>query len=159
MKTLVVYYSFGGLTKEIAKAVAEGSNADLLELKTDRRIDSANFLDYSWGKTKSRKFDILPFDLDASDYDMIFIGSPVWAWAPAPPIYAFLDRNPISDRNVAFFTTSEGDPGNSASKFREIIGENNIVGHVDFMIPQDSNMTALKKKANNWAGSIVKSIK
>ncbi|MGA1821078.1 MAG: flavodoxin family protein [Thermoplasmatota archaeon] len=159
MKALVVYYSFGGLTKEIAEAVAEGSNADLLELKTDRRIDSGNFLDYSWGKTKNRIFHILPFDEDPSDYDLIFIGSPVWAWAPAPPIYAFLDRNPIMDKNVAFFTTSEGDPGNSSGKFREIIGENRIVGHVDFMIPPDSNMAVLKKKASNWADSIVKSIK
>ena len=92
MKTLVVYYSFGGCTKEIAKAVAEGSNADLLELKTDRRIDSGNFLHYSWSNSKSKKFDILPFDLDTSDYDMIFIGSPVWAWAspgPAGPRGAF----------------------------------------------------------------------
>lgn len=159
MKTLVAYYSFGGLTGEIAEAVASGLDADLLELKTDKRIDSGNFLQYSWDKGGVKNFKLLPVDRDPSDYDLIIIGSPVWAWAPAPPIFAFLDGNPFRGKNVALFTTSEGDPGNCQTKFTELIGDNDVLSYVDFVIPPDSNLTNLKKKADHWSRDVVGSIK
>ena len=120
MRSLVLYYSFGGNTRELAEKIAERTNSDMEEIKTDKRIDSSNFLQYSWESGK-KNFDITDPKKNPNDYDLIFLGTPVWAWAPAPPIYAFMEKFTVKGKRIAVFSTSEGDCGKCIDRDRKSV--------------------------------------
>jgi flavodoxin len=155
LKILVVYYSFGGVTGSVAKDLAATLNADLMELKTDEKIDSSNFLSFSWDTGGERKFKLLGSDKDPADYDLIFVGTPVWAWAPAPPIYALFSDYGIRDKEVAFFATSDGDPGRYVKRLRSLVRDNDLLDHIEVMVPADGDLTEIRKEIRRWATGIV----
>jgi flavodoxin len=56
-------------------------------------------------KIKPMDFD----DFDISNYDMIFIGTPIWARKQVPAINAFISKMGFRDRNIVLFATMGGD--------------------------------------------------
>ena len=92
MKSLVIFYSFEGNTKLMAENIAQTAEADVLELKPKKEIQSKGFMKYFWGGKAAmmkEKPELLPFDKNIQDYDLIFIGTPVWAWTYSPPLNSF----------------------------------------------------------------------
>jgi len=45
----------------------------------------------------------VPFDINPEGYDLIFIGTPVWAWEPAPPLKTFFSTCNISNKKSLYF--------------------------------------------------------
>lgn len=45
---------------------------------------------------------------DASSYDFVIIGSPVWAWNVPAPLRAYFSRERNNLKKVAFFCTMDG---------------------------------------------------
>ncbi|MCK5289167.1 MAG: flavodoxin, partial [Candidatus Omnitrophica bacterium] len=82
MKKIVIFYSFEGNTKLIAESIAKTIGADLLELKPKSEMQSKGFMKYVWGGKAvmmKAKPELLPMDKDIKGYDILFIGTPVWA--------------------------------------------------------------------------------
>jgi flavodoxin len=57
---------------------------------------------------------IAPTTSDAASYDMVVIGSPVWAGKMSSPIRTYLAQNKDKFTSVAFFCT-HGQPGSEGS--------------------------------------------
>ena len=91
-KKLVAYFSASGVTAAAAKTLAEAANADLYEIKPAVPYTKA---DLNWMDKQSRSsvemqnkaFRPAIADTDAkiADYDVIFVGFPIW-WYVAPTI-------------------------------------------------------------------------
>jgi flavodoxin len=94
MKTLVAYYSYSGITEKVVGILKE-----VLEKKSELRIQrlkpkeeiTSFFAQCSAARSKKR-CEIEEAQFDASGYDTVIIGSPVWAFAPAPAINTYLDK-------------------------------------------------------------------
>ena len=94
MSTLVVYFSRGELTRIIAHAIAEQLQSTTTEITEPQ--SRKGFLGFfrSISEAKSRKIvKINPINVNLSDYDLIVVGTPVWAAAMASPIPSIF--NPI----------------------------------------------------------------
>lgn len=82
---IIIYYSLEGSTRLIAETIAQGLGADILELKPLKEINPKGFLKYFWGgqqvvfKEKPR---LEFFSKNPLDYEIIIIGTPVWAFTP-----------------------------------------------------------------------------
>lgn len=105
MKSLVVYYSNSGNTELIAKGIARCLNADLRKVEEVRK---RSILGYLWGaicarRGKSSRIKSMDFNLD--EYDLIFLGTPVWAARPTPAINAFVSRANFKNKKVVVFVT------------------------------------------------------
>jgi flavodoxin len=94
MKSLIVYYSS---TSNTASAAIILSN--ILNKKGEVKIIALETLDEAKGffaKCRraifKKKALIEDVEFDASGYDLVCIGSPVWAFAPAPAINTYLDK-------------------------------------------------------------------
>jgi hypothetical protein len=87
MKTALVYFSYSGATRSLAKKIAEEKNADIYEIVFAKRpsIFGAFFLCPDAVKQKSAK-NIEPFAIDWAQYTAAVIMGPMWAGFPAPPI-------------------------------------------------------------------------
>ncbi len=110
MKILVVYYSKTGKTKEIAHSIAnelaDGNEVKMrrIKMKTERNLLATYLLDAKKA-IKREKPEIEVTDYDHTDYEFIFLGTPVWSAKPAPAINTYLDRSDFKDKKVALFVT------------------------------------------------------
>jgi len=115
MKSLVVYYSFTGKTRLAAQAIAEALNATLVEVEERRPVPmpfvyvSGGFRAFmNWGSK------IKPLDVDLKQYERIIIGSPMWAYRPAPAINSFIYQTNFEGRSVIPFFTMGGNDSEKA---------------------------------------------
>lgn len=104
-KTLVVFFSRSGNTEVMARQIAKIKNADVLPLKSDR--NKIGFIGHIQALKDARNTtaDIVPKQVDLSQYDTIYIGSPIWLYSPAPQIYEFAKHNDFKDKKVILFNS------------------------------------------------------
>ena len=114
-KKLVAYFSASGTTARVAKELAEAAKADLYEIRPETKYTS-NDLDW---RDKSSRSSVEMADKKSrpkladknakiADYDVIFIGFPIW-WYVAPHIInSFLEAYDFSGKKVVLFATSGG---------------------------------------------------
>lgn len=108
-KALVIYYSKTGNTKQIADYIGEKTNADVIRLETvrtypsnyDEMLDVAKEEQRNGGRPELKNKNI-----NIADYDIIFLGYPIWWGEIATPVYTFLDEYDLSGKKIAPFVTS-----------------------------------------------------
>jgi flavodoxin len=157
LKKLVVFYSLEGNTKYIAQAIAEEIAADLLELKAVKEINKKSLFRFlHGGKQAIRKEqpELLPLDKDPQDYDLIILGTPVWAWTYSAPLHTFLCQNKIENKKIAFFCCHGGDKGKTLQHLENILKDNKILGKSDYFNPLKKDPEQNRKKAVEWAKGI-----
>jgi len=107
MKTLVVYYSRSGTTKNVAETIARRLRAEIEELVPIKGY--AGFFGFLRGGFQA-SFKATPVirDLktDPSAFELLVIGTPVWASKIAPPVRTFIKNHKSKFKKVACFCTS-----------------------------------------------------
>lgn len=109
MRTLVIYYSRTGTTRNLAERLAGQLDADIAEIGC-RRFDGGIFR-YLLAGYDSVRGNLPVIDMpDASpaDYDLVLLGCPVWTSHPALPMRAYLSLKPAMSARVATFLTHGG---------------------------------------------------
>lgn len=89
MKTCIIFYSYSGITRGIAEKVQKACGGDLVEVKLKQHYSSITA--YTLGCYRAMKEEsdpIEPETIDVSSYDLIVIGSPVWAYKATPAVNA-----------------------------------------------------------------------
>ncbi|MFX0024545.1 MAG: flavodoxin family protein, partial [Candidatus Hermodarchaeota archaeon] len=99
-----------------------------------------------------------PFDTNPLEYDLIILGTPVWAWTYTPPIHSFLSKFDLSGKNVALWTSSDGDGVRAMNKFKKALKNANILGEIRFKSPKQREPIKSKQKAADWAKDILEKI-
>lgn len=107
---MVVYYSLTGKTKLVAKVIAEALNATLVEIKETkpRKPGPFVYLIGGFAAVMNRGSKINPINVDLKQYERIFIGSPIWAYRPAPAINSFIYQTNFEGRSIIPFFTMGG---------------------------------------------------
>lgn len=114
-KKLVAFFSASGVTAQAARSLADAAGADLYEIKPAVPYTNA---DLDWMNKKSRSSiemndkasrpAIADTDAHVADYDVVFVGFPIW-WYIAPTIInTFLERYDFSGKKIVLFATSGG---------------------------------------------------
>lgn len=114
-KALVAYFSCTGTTEKVAKKVNEITGGDLFEIIPQVPYTSK---DLDWTDKKARSTiemhdpssrpEIKNMVENIQDYDVIFVGFPIW-WYVAPTIInTFLESYDFSEKTIVPFFTSGG---------------------------------------------------
>ena len=107
-KVLVLYYSQTSNTEQVANEIASRLNAD------KEAIVAVNPYDGDFHATiercmQEREQDILPeiqpIAANLDDYDVIFLGYPVWFGTFAPPVITWLNSVDLSGKTIVPFCT------------------------------------------------------
>jgi hypothetical protein len=48
---------------------------------------------------------VSPQKIDLSAHDVVYLGSPIWLYSPAPPIWQFVEQNRFDGKGVVLFNT------------------------------------------------------
>lgn len=106
MKTIILYYSRTQKTAETAKTLAIELEADMMEIKDLKtRKNPLNYINASIDAFRGSKTRISPSSLDLSPYDLIYIGTPVWAGKTPPAILSLIDSSNFQGKDVILFAT------------------------------------------------------
>ena len=109
MKTLIVFYSRTGCTRRVAEALAAQLGADLEELReTADRRGVKGYLLAGRDAMQGRPAELLPTTRRAADYDLVIVGTPVWAFTMCPAVRTWLQREAAQVRRAAFLCTQGG---------------------------------------------------
>mgnify|MGYP005754491399 FL=1 len=114
-KTLVAFFSAGGVTRQVAQKLAAAAQADLYEIKPAIPYTQA---DLNWRDKSSRSSvemqdpssrpQLADTDAKIEQYDRILLGYPIW-WYMAPTIInTFLESYDFSGKSIILFATSGG---------------------------------------------------
>ena len=134
-RVLIAYFSATGTTKKIAEYAADAASADLYEIVPAEPY-TADDLNYNVSNCRanaemndpSSRPEISGGVTNMADYDIVFIGYPIW-WGEAPRIVStFLESYDFSGKTVVTFSTSGGSGHNDRSIKELASGANWVTG-------------------------------
>ncbi len=104
-KVTVVVFSRSGNTGVLANHIADKRNGHLYEITAE---------DYDLGipgwisalkDARNNLANISPQTIDLSAYETVYLGSPIWLYSPAPPIWQFAKNSDFTGKDVVLFNT------------------------------------------------------
>lgn len=128
MKTIVLYYSRTGVTDKAAKRIAKDLNADIEEIKDKtKRSGAIGYIRSGRDASLGKRTDLHPLKSIIADYDLVVLGTPIWAWTVSTPIKTFIEDNKKKIKNTAFFCTMGGNnPGKTFAVMTSLVGKEPI---------------------------------
>lgn len=136
-KTLVVYYSATGNTKNVAETIAQVTGGDLFEIEpkepyTDDDLDWTNDdsrVSREHEDESSRDVELTSTEVpDWDSYDTVYIGYPIWWGIAAWPVDSFVKANDFTGKTVVTFCTAASSGiGQSGDLLEEMAGTGNWI--------------------------------
>jgi len=106
---LVVYYSRTGSTRKVADYITKQLGADMeaiIDMK--KRSGVFGFVIGGMDALMRKETEISEIKKDPSKYELVIVGSPLWAGNMPPAIRTYLNKYKADIKSVAFFATSGG---------------------------------------------------
>lgn len=154
-KTLVIYYSLTGRTKEIAEKTAAKTNADLFEIQTAEALPTGAKLHLAVREQlKTKKYPALKAVPDVSAYDTVFIGAPVWWYTAATPVLSLLEQTDFQGKKVVPFSTQGSNAGTFIEDFKAKIKNAVVLDYASFNNVGKEYDQAVNAKIAAWINGL-----
>ena len=157
MKIAIIYYSYDGNCAMAANLLKDAAGADLFELKPVKEKKRTGFAKYFWGGGQvifKRRPALKPLEADISSYDLIVLGTPVWAGFPSPAMLSFLAQKRITGKKIALFCSYDGSSGKTFERLKALLPGNTMVGEMGLKSPARAGSEAVKIQIEKWAKEI-----
>lgn len=157
-KSLVAYFSASGITAEVARNLASAINADLYKIVplhpyTDADLDWTN--SNSRSSLEMRDLNCRPALIDNNakieEYDVVFLGFPIWWYREPSVIDTFLDIYDYSGKTIVPFCTSGGSGiGETSKRINDLTD-----GKAKVDIGKKLSVHASTDELKNWAEKFI----
>jgi flavodoxin len=128
-KTCIIYHSFSGITRGVAEKVRTACGGDLIEVNP--RDAYSKLSAYTAGCYRARREEndpVIPDSIDVTSYDLVIIGTPVWAWKATPVINgAIAVLMGGEGKKAVIFSTCGGQAGETLAIMKKTLGAKGIV--------------------------------
>lgn len=104
-KVLVAYFSYSGTTRNIANAISEKIGGDLFEITPQEGYSNVYMESNSEIRNNERPA-LTDTVENMEEYDIVFVGYPVWWHATPAPINTFLESYDLTGKLIIPFCTS-----------------------------------------------------
>ena len=129
-KSLIVYYSLTENTKAVAEEIQKQVNGELMRIETVEPYPEVydEVLDVVEAQREEGELPtIVKQDVDLSDYDSIFLGTPIWFGEPALPVEKWISENKLVGKRVyPFFTSGSSSINESMERYRELLDQSTL---------------------------------
>ena len=154
MKSLVVFYSRTGNARFVAQTVAAEIGADLEELVDLKK--RSGIIGYFGGGSDARRgkeTGLGPTTKSYADYDLIVVGTPIWAGRPAPAITTYLRKNSLEGKKVAAFFVQGGKRPQGIEQVKALIPNSTYLGELSVNSAL-KNKEESEKKIVEWCKTL-----
>jgi len=113
MKTCVIFHSYSGITRSVAQKVKAACGSDLIEVIPRKSYSSLTAYTLGCMRARREEQDLVdPETINVSAYDLIVVGTPVWAFKATPATNAAVAGLRGSEgKKAVIFATCGGTPG------------------------------------------------
>ncbi len=123
-RVLVVYYSRTGKTRQVAEDIAKKLGCDLDEIiDTKKRGGPLGFMTAGRDSGRGSLTTIEAPKKDASAYDLVIVGTPVWNNTVSTPVRTYLSMNKGKIAKAAFFLTQDRKESESFDVMKEVLAQ------------------------------------
>lgn len=128
MKGLIVYFSRTGRTRRVAEAIQTLTGFDLDEIREAKgRGGPIGWLKSGMESTRKMLPRIEALQHDQASYDLVVIGTPIWAANMSSPVRAYVTKHGPDIKKTALFCTGDGDkPEKAFAPITELLGKEPI---------------------------------
>lgn len=130
-KYLVMYYSQTGATRQVARLFAQQLGADTLALEVEQPYDGTyqQTIERCQKEMASSEVPALkPLNIDFAQYDIIFLGYPIWFGTYAQPIASLVKQTDFAGKKIVpFCTFGSGGLAASAENLRKALPKAEIL--------------------------------
>ena len=155
-RILVIWFSTDDTVKAVALTVADALDADSFELVPVQPYTEADLAYYTDGRCDREQADasarpgIASLPESPEQYDVIFIGYPIWHGQAPKIIYTLLESIDVSGKTIIPFCTSmSSGAGSSAANLQKLTDETTVWHEVKRI---DNHSTA--EQVREWAHSL-----
>lgn len=156
MKSIIIYYSFGGNTRAVAELIQKNTGADIVEIKTVKPyIGSYNDVVDQGQREVNEGFmpEIEKANVDLAVYDTVILGTPVWWYTFAPAMKTFLNSADLSGKTVYPFATNGGWIGHTFKDFKDACKGTDVKAGLNVRFNQEKNLTS-ESEIKKWVAGI-----
>lgn len=146
MRVAVVYYSMAGNAKYVADQIASNlkdkSEVDVIELVPEKAYPDKGAKKFLWGGKSAVMGEtpkLKPYTFDASIYDVIILGTPVWASNCAPPMRTFLTehKSELQKKKIGIYVCFSGGGAEKAvAKMKKCLDIEEIIAEMHLIDPK-----------------------
>lgn len=129
-KTLVLYFSTNDTVKAVALVAADALEADVFEVIPEQAYTEADLAYYTGGRCDQEQDDpsarpgIAAWPESLDQYDVVFLGYPIWHGQAPKILYTLLEGIDLSGKTIVPFCTSmSSGAGSSAANLEKLTGE------------------------------------
>ena len=154
-KSIVIYFSRTNNTEKVADFIIEITNSDKYEIEakipytdddikyyTDCRADREQ-------KDPTARPEIGSVDIDLSNYDIIYLGYPIWHGQAPKIMYTFVEKYNLENKTIVPFCTSASSPIGSSA-----INLSNLTNQGTWLNGKRFSSSATKEEVNSWLDSL-----
>jgi hypothetical protein len=113
MRTLVLYFSNTGNTRKVGEVLAKQTGAEFGEITCSAYLRWYGPVLMAWDIFTGGRPPVDTLAMQATHYDLIILGSPVWGARCAPPVRSVLRNWQLKADRLALFVTCRGTSPNS----------------------------------------------
>ena len=109
MNSLIAFYSRTNITKKLAEEIADKLNGDIEEIVP--KVNYQGKIGYARGgkdAIREKIIDLETLKYNPQDYDVVYLGTPVWASKSSTPLISYIKQNEGNFPDVKFFVTAGG---------------------------------------------------
>ena len=121
-KTLVIYFSTDDTVKAVALTAADALEADVFEIIPEQPYTAADLAYYTDGRCDREQADasarpgIVNWPESLDQYDVVFIGYPIWHGQAPRILYTLLEGIDLSGKTIVPFCTSMSSGAGSSAE-------------------------------------------
>lgn len=153
MKSIVIYYSYGGNTRRIAETIADSIGAELAEIETVKPYTGSydEVVDQGQREVNSGFCpEIRPLEVDLGGYDTVVLGAPVWWYTFAPAMNSYLHEADLTGKDVYPFATNGGWIGHTFKDYEQACPGARVHAGLNIRFNEDTQITSAREVAE-WA--------
>lgn len=143
-----------GSTEHIARMIADQTGGDLHLIETNEKYPAEfnNVVEQNHREIANGTRPTLSSHVDLTDYDVIFIGYPVWASTTPAPVLSFLEEQNLSGKTVIPFCTHDG---YGAGSSYSAISRSSVGAVVEQGLAVDSSqVSTAQSTVTDWVSSL-----
>lgn len=145
MKALVLYYSNSYHTSQVMGQIAKRLNAPMEAIRVKEPYGDSLMARSKQEAEVGPLPEILPLSKDFSEYDSLFLGTPVWWLTASTPVQSFLAENDLHGKNVYPVITTGFDVRGVLEKFSALIEKAGGKVGKALIVPFENAMIRLDK--------------
>jgi len=169
VRILVVFYSRTGVTKSVASlaaSVLKELGGESVSVETEEIVDlkdRSGILGYlGAGKDAALKAEaqIKPLKAKVEDFDLVVVGTPVWAFTAAPAIRTFCERYGRNARALGFLCTMGGSGDRGAFEAMESACGKKPLSSLPLVVKpgRAESVEAFRPKVRRFAEHLLKAV-